>query len=403
MPVRLGRRCAASPVAQRPSRSVLRVVVAMMLVSTGAVGFAQPAGAAGTAPGYFVGVACPGATSCFAVGNYFAAQSNRRTLVEHWNGTSWSIMPSPNTTTAANSGTLFDGVACANTANCFAVGATQLATGSQRTLVERWNGTTWSIVASPNPAGATRAELQSVSCPSISSCVAVGHSGAGTFRTLVEHWNGTKWSIVASPNPAGATNTSLFGVTCPSPSSCFAVGNSDDPAHKAVIEHWNGSAWSIMASPNVAGGTITTLRAVACKSATRCFAVGEDEGGSATTTFVELWNGTRWSILSSPNPTDATESGLQSVTCSSSATCFSVGTAGFDFSTTTKTLIERWNGTTWSILASPSPDPSANDLTGVACASTKPCFAVGAKGSATLIERWNGTRWAQTAHPQPSV
>ena len=71
-----------------------------------------------------------------------------------------------------------------------------------KTLVERWNGTSWSIVTSPNPSGATFAVLSGVSCPSTTSCYAVGESALD--KTLVEHWNGTSWSIVASPNPSGA-------------------------------------------------------------------------------------------------------------------------------------------------------------------------------------------------------
>jgi hypothetical protein len=119
-----------------------------------------------------------------------------------------------------------------------------------------------------------------------------------------------------------------------------------------------------------------------------------------------LWNGTKWTRLPSPNQANATESKLLDVTCSTAKTCFAVGVAGFDFGLRTETLVERWNGTTWSIVASPNPDPSDggdNDLVGVACASSpKPCFAVGASANPSVpsvIERWNGTQWSVAAHP----
>ena len=73
------------------------------------------------------------------------------------------------------------------------------------TLVEHWNGTSWSIVAAPS--GSSQSQLAQVTCPSATSCYAVGHYFDGSAdKTLVEHWNGTSWSIVTSPNPTGATN-----------------------------------------------------------------------------------------------------------------------------------------------------------------------------------------------------
>jgi len=91
------------------------------------------------------------------------------------------------------------------------------------TLVEHWNGTTWAIVASPNPAdGAT---LSGISCPSATACYAVGdfRSGSPSF-TFAEQWDGTSWAIISTPNPGSATYAALAGVACPAPAACFAVG-----------------------------------------------------------------------------------------------------------------------------------------------------------------------------------
>ena len=90
---------------------------------------------------------------------------------------------------------------------------------------EHWNGTTWTIAAVPTPAGAKTGQLSSVSCRSASSCYAVGvASTASATKTLVEHWSGSHWSIVPSASPSGASSASLNGVSCPSASTCLAVG-----------------------------------------------------------------------------------------------------------------------------------------------------------------------------------
>jgi hypothetical protein len=65
-----------------------------------------------------------------------------------------------------------------------------------------------------------------VSCPSASSCTAVGlfNNPAGSDDGVVEKWNGVRWTIERIPHPAGATDNFLGGVSCPSAGRCIAVG-----------------------------------------------------------------------------------------------------------------------------------------------------------------------------------
>src|SRR5205085_1235587 len=124
--------------------------------------------------------------------------------------------------------TLFD-VSCPSARNCFAVGRTSPNNSGQpngyNTLVERWNGAAWSIVASPNaPNG--HGELAGVSCTSASACIAVGSSYQSSTRaTLIEAWNGASWKQVASADPSGKTHSALNGVWCKTATSCVAVGS----------------------------------------------------------------------------------------------------------------------------------------------------------------------------------
>jgi hypothetical protein len=90
-----------------------------------------------------------------------------------------------------------------------------------------------------------------------------------------------------------------------------------------------------------------------------------------------------------PSPTG---SGLVSVAATSASNAWAVGGLGGP-----KTLIERWNGTTWKAVPSPSPAPSI--LSGVAATSASNAWAVGYGGAhttKTLILRWNGTSWTQS-------
>ena len=123
-------------------------------------------------------------------------------------------------------------------------------------------------------------------------------------KTLVEHWNGTSWSIMTSPNPAAAADALLNGVSCPSTTSCYAVGSYTD-FPKQLVERWNGSTWSIVTTPSPPGTTNSSLSGVSCPSTTSCYAVGYYFGSSTNTILVEHWNGTRWSVMPSPNPIDA--------------------------------------------------------------------------------------------------
>ena len=110
------------------------------------------------------------------------------------------------------------------------------------------------------------------------------------------------WSVMLSPNASAAVDGVAGGVACISSSNCFAVGYyNNGSSYQTLIEQWNGSSWSVVASPNSGFTQTNYLFAVTCTSATQCFAVGYYGGNSSVQTLIEQWNGTSWSIISSPN------------------------------------------------------------------------------------------------------
>jgi len=165
--------------------------------------------------------------------------------------------------------------------------------------------------------------LAAVSCTSAAQCVAVGSvSSAPGTRTLVERWNGSAWTIVASPNPANTADSELAGVACPTATACIAVGTSD---HGSLAERWNGGNWFIVPSPNPAGATGAALATISCPSAVRCFAVGVWFKKNVEQRLVELFTPGHNTPISTPVPSDAKRSNLSGISCVSVSSCFAVG------------------------------------------------------------------------------
>jgi hypothetical protein len=129
--------------------------------------------------------------------------------------------------------------------NAWAVGSYVNGSNVSQTLIEHWNGTTWTVKPSPNPGGTAHSdELFGVDATSRSNAWAVGHySNGNTTRTLVEHWNGTKWSVKASPNPS-TTYSFLNGVNGVSGSNIWAVGiRKEGSTSRTLILHRKGTNW----------------------------------------------------------------------------------------------------------------------------------------------------------------
>ena len=328
------------------------------------------------------GVSCPSTSECTAVGNYYIGMSPVM-VAQRWNGTKWSTQRTPTPTGASS--TALDGVSCVSASACTAVGYYNNSSTSV-TLAERWNGTKWSIERTPSPNGASYSVLYGVSCISASACTAVGeYVKASTPMTLAERWNGTKWSIQRSPNPKGVVGViDLSGVSCVSARACTAVGYYyNGSVYPTLAERWNGTKWSIEHSPNPTGSLQSNLFSVSCVSAGACTAVGLWETSTATSTLAERWNGTKWSIETTPNPTGASSSELRGVSCTPSGACTATGQ--YYNGSANVTMAQRWNGTKWSIETTPNPTgASSSELDGVSCVSASTCTAVG--------QYYNGTK-----------
>ena len=92
------------------------------------------------------------------------------------------------------------------------------------------HGTGWSIVSSPNPSRTADNTLVQVSAGSATNAWAVGYSGGvGSFRTMIQRWNGSRWTVQAAIDhavPMPAISAALY--------ARFASRQEDSPAMKVV-------------------------------------------------------------------------------------------------------------------------------------------------------------------------
>jgi hypothetical protein len=355
------------------------------------------------------GVSCTSSSACTSVGHYTNGAGTTVTLAERWNGTEWSLQPTPNPE-GAEGGYLSGEPSCVSTTVCEVTGRYATASGF-RPIAQRWNGVEWTSQAVPMPAGAKEASLTSVSCTATDACTATDFykNGAGTMLTLAERWNGSEWSIQATPNPEGAVESRLTSVFCIGSTSCEATGyyKNGSGVWTALAERWNGSEWSIQAIPNPSGSKETKPEAVYCTSSTSCEATGFYKNGSGTlVSLAEAWNGTEWSLQSTPNPEGAKETRLYGVSCTSSTSCEATGF--YEKSSGARaSLAEAWNGSTWAIQSTPAPEGAVEtQLYGVSCASSTACRATGyysdGEGkNVPLVEQWNGSTWSGQSPPSP--
>jgi hypothetical protein len=336
------------------------------------------------------GVACPSTTMCEAVGYESNLSGAQNAIAEKWDGMKWSIEypPKPKEGRAL----WLEGLSCWSTTDCFAVGSYEDKSGMRKTLVEKWNGTQWGAVPTPNPEGAKASRFEGVSCSSSTSCMAVGYyeNSSGVLISLAERWDGTEWTIKATLNPEGTQENRLTGVSC-SFSICMAVGYYKDSGGSvfAFSERWSGTAWALKAIPNPSGAKESRLESVSCPSSTFCMTAGSYKNVNGNPgSLIEGWNGTEWSIKSVPF---ANEAALEGVSCTQSAFCRA---SGYYKNLNQKIpLAAAWNGTNWTLQFPPQP----GSLAAVACASGNACTAVGyyensKTESTTVADRWT-TKW----------
>jgi len=315
---------------------------------------------------------CAAGGECVAVGSYNAG-SSMRPFAELRQGGSLTQVEVPNP--PEDSWARLDSVSCGQPSVCLAVGRYAAAgTGVASAFAEEWNGEAWTLVSVPAPAEATGTNLGGVSCISAENCVAAGYfsDSSGKPHTLVERWNGSEFSIEQSPDPA--PQNYLYDVSCSGAGDCWAVGQSTfekGTSPEALVEHYEGGEWNV----EMLTEAPEELRAVSCPTSASCVAlVGEG-------LTLERYSEGGWSRESAAEPS-GTFGMISSVSCPSAGACTVVGS--YIASDHTAPLAERWDGTAWEVTAPTDPaglGEGVGVFRGVSCSSSRMCIAVGHHGT----------------------
>jgi hypothetical protein len=313
----------------------------------------------GTAANELLAVTSLAANDVWAVG--YATNPQAETLALHWDGVNWMRVPSPNVGTG---GSRLFGVAGHAANDVWAVGSYVAPSGDEQTLIEHWNGTAWSVVASPNgdPEGSF---LRSVTSIAANDAWAVGYTvhhdpptptatpttfaGAPEeeqpdhgFESMLLHWDGSAWTMVPGPDLGTEESHFLLGVDAASANDVWAVGYVGDTVQQTLTLHWDGTVWSAIPSPN-AGTVSDNLRSVTVVGPNDIWAAGSYLNGSGVKqTLLLHWDGTAWHVVTPPN----VNSGNNAFYGISASAANNIWAAGFSSGTTgpTQTLTERYNG-----------------------------------------------------------
>jgi hypothetical protein len=379
------------------------------------------------------GVSCASASDCTVVG--FDHDEHQIAAAAHWDGThvtSTVVFEDPSWDS------VFRAVACPPGGGCVAVGGQSVFDGpftEAQPMMQTSSGGAFSLSTTPPPHGAGSAGLAGISCPSASNCVAVGsalppineHAYHGGSIAYAAHWDGSHWSAVTPKRVAGQTQL-LDAVSCPTSTTCIAVGGTEPaegfpPAYTPLAERWDGTGWSRLPVPSGVSGTWTS---VSCVSATHCVALGTGQ--------FEVWNGSTWTAQAQANASDS----LSSVSCTAADACTAVGwTAGptpgveqwngtawteqtaseeegFDSvscatSTTCQAISEDpvqamgWNGTAWTTesIAVSGSETGQNYADQVDCPAARSCEAVGTirPSGSPFADGYDGAGWQTQSLP----
>jgi hypothetical protein len=277
----------------------------------------------------------------------------------HFDGTAWTAFPAPMIKGDNNS--FLQGVVDISPTLAWAAG--NVTDGSHPgQVIEQWNGTRWSLFPGPKFGKKDQADVFAMTSSSANDVWAIGslvNLGTGLVSSLFEHWNGTAWTATT----VESNNEFLYGASADAPNDAWAVGFNGSDNITTSAMHWDGTNWKSVATPNIGEGT-NKFNAVLALAPNDVWAVGfftplEPPKQAATLTLIEHFDGTSWAVVPSPNvgPNSAYQSNrLLGLTANSANDIWAFGSYfAADGSGHQMTLLLHWDGTSWTIASSPNP------------------------------------------------
>lgn len=340
------------------------------------------------------GIDCVGEGVCFAVGSTSAQGYPQGGFMEEGIGTSWipiltGALRTSVTGQGNDSGTSLqlNDISCASEAKCWAVGsdAGSAFVGEYESGV----GFTASTIPQTVPfmAEGDASELNGVACTSSNYCIAVGNSLGGTISL---QYNGIHWKEIATPTQF-SYGSSLLSISCVT-SRCWSVGTSEVAgATIPLIEYFDGSTWSVRSSP-VIGSSDAQLQGISCIAITQCYAVGTLNKNGTFGPLAEEYEQSKW-VVNQFSPRLVHDFHLTAVSCVSFAQCYAVGSDG------TKPVVLHSENGSWKLISQNyNTNKGKASFNGISCTRNYHCWAVGTSISSigqteAIDDYFDGTKW----------
>ena len=291
-------------------------------------------------------VSCPAAGSCIALGTYWTAALQAEGMADTLSGGQWTgaevVLPANASKTTGLTG-FYSSISCTSTTSCVGVGTFQTATTSYAGLISTLAASGWKSVESPLPSNALGgphgySHLGSVACSAPGTCAAVGdYVTSDQDLGLIDTESAGTWSALAAPVPSSVTippkdASFLNSVACPAVGTCVAVGDyrNNTNFQYGLIDTLSGTTWSGAQAPNPPNSDgLASLTALGCSSAGSCTAGGTyDSTPTVGAGFFETLSGTTWALSVPPLPAGAVTNGqtttFRSISCFAGS-CAAVG------------------------------------------------------------------------------
>ncbi len=325
------------------------------------------------------GISCPAVDDCVVDALDGTSNDGENLLAESLLSGTWSIATIPGFTLPYGRAS---SVSCPDQSDCVAIGYYLDADASSGLFSETLSDGTWTSRILPSPAGAYTSDLTSVSCPSVSWCLAVGwYENAQTNEVpLAEVLSGGVWSEVALPLSIPTERQpqqfvgALSGVSCPATGQCVAVGQYEaggPSLDSALVVNFTASSSTTTASAYFPPGGPSApnlpafLTGVSCPVVGWCEAVGlANQGGTGLA--LSGWGQTR--SLSESSAVSVVD--LKEISCSGVDACVAAGTTTVYQQVGSVTLTDG----NWSL--NPDSNQTFASLGGyLSCVSVTSCVA----------------------------
>jgi hypothetical protein len=280
----------------------------------------------------------------------------------HFDGIKWTAFPVP--MIKGDNTSSLGGVADISPTEAWAVGNVNAGEGNPGQVIERWDGATWKVFPGPPFAAGDDPDLKAMTAIAADDIWAVGSlvSGGGEILNfLFEHWDGASWKATRVPT----NDAFLFGASADATNDVWAVGfvGPENDSSRTLVVHYDGTNWKAVPSPSVGSGA-NEFNGVVALAPNDVWAVGFSTSvappkSAPTLTLIEHWDGTSWTVVTSPNvgPKSGYQSNrLEGITAVSANDIWAFGSYfAADGSGHQKTLLLHWDGTAWSVAPSPNP------------------------------------------------